>query len=184
VKKIFNNDKPKFMQTNFFQLLTETAPNLDWNIRITKMDDGQVIVLVIPFNDHVKDSAKHTIQPIVLKPESIEELNEKFFEAIQAPVKKISTLFANMEAHEKSMEEARKQSQMEKDARDKEEKEKKEKKNKYEGMMKKVAELEKAEKWGEAIGAMPNPKEFEPWAEEINKKLEELRAKSAALSLF
>jgi hypothetical protein len=171
------------MQTNFFSLLAELAPNLDWNIRITKMEDNQLKVFILPYNDSVKDPAKHIIQPLIFT-ESAEKLNNDFFTAIEEPVKGVAKQFGNMESHAKSMEESRKKSQMEKEARDKEEKEKKEKKTKYEAMMKKVADLEKAEKWGEAIGAMPNAEEYAPWADEINKKMEELKGKSTALSLF
>ncbi len=171
------------MQTNFFSLLAELAPNLDWNIRITKMEDNQLKVFILPFNDSVKDPAKHIIQPLIFT-ESAETLNNDFFAAIKEPVQQVAKHFGNMQAHAKSMEESRRKSQIEKDAREKEEKEKKEKKNKYEAQMKKVADLEKAEKWGEAIGAMPKVEEYAPWADEINKKMEELRSKSNALSLF
>jgi PRTRC genetic system protein E len=172
------------MQTNFFTLVTQLAPNLDWNIRITKVDNGQFIVFVHPFNDTVTDSAKHTIKPLVLNPATADVLDNQFFESIQKPIQQVASLLADMEGHQKSVEEARQKSQKEKEAREQEEKEKKEKKGKYETMMKKVEELEKAEKWGEAIGAMPNPTEFKIFEEEINKKLAELRSKYSTLSLF
>lgn len=172
------------MQTNFFTLYCEQVPNLDVTIRLTKMEDGQLLVAVHPFSNEVTDKAKHRIPPIVLNPATAEVLNEKFFEAIQAPAKEVSTLFKDMAVYQKEVAETRKNSEMERAAREKEEKEKKEKKAKYEALMKKVADLEKEEKWGEAIGAMPNPKEYEPWADEIGKKLTELRSKDNRLSLF
>jgi PRTRC genetic system protein E len=172
------------MQTNFFSLVTQLAPNLDWNIRITKVDNDQYIVFVHPFNDTVTDSAKHAIKPLVLNPATADVLDSEFFQSIQQPVQKVSTLLADMEGHQKSVEEARQKSQLEKAARDQAEKEKKEKQGKYDTMMKKVEELEKAQKWGEATGAMPNPKDFPQWETEINKKLAELRSKNPNLSLF
>ncbi|MEP7375695.1 MAG: PRTRC system protein E [Chitinophagaceae bacterium] len=171
------------MKTNFFQLLMQMAPNLDWNIRITKIEDNLIKVCVLPFNDQLKDSAKNVIQPMIING-SPDELNDQFFQTIQTPVTQVAALFANMDAFAKSLEETRKRSLMEKEARDKEEKDKKDKKTKYEAMMKKVADLEKDEKWGEAIGTMPSLKEFAAWADEINNKLIELRSKHNTLSLF
>lgn len=171
------------MTTKFFTSIQNLNVNGDWKISITQNEENNWIVSVLFFNEKVGDDARKLIPPMILKG-SPEDLDEGFFDSIIAPVEKAAGLFANMEHYMKQLEEARLQSKMEKDKEDKEKKEKEERRKKYEAAMKKVTELETDKKFGEAIGAMPKAEDYPEQAEDIKKKISELREKHGQLSLL
>jgi PRTRC genetic system protein E len=171
------------METNFFQMVYELTESVYWQMRISRAEGNTMIVSILPVNDKLNDEATRLMQPMILKG-TPEELNKEFFAAIQKPMTDMSNLFSNMDSFLKSMEEVKRQSKMEQEKRDKEKKEKEERKKKYDAQMQKVTELISKEKWGEAIGAMPNAKDFPEQSEEIQKKLKELHEKHGQLSLL
>lgn len=175
--------KSNTMTTNFFTSIQELNVDGDWKITITKDKENNWIVSVLFFNEKVDDDSRKLVPPMILKG-TPQELDEGFFDSIIVPVEKAARLFANMEHYMKQVEEARLQSKMEKEKEDKEKKEKEERKKKYEAGIKKVNELEAEKKFGEAIGAMPEAEDFPEQAEEIKKKMSELREKHGQLSLL
>jgi PRTRC genetic system protein E len=171
------------MTTNFFTSIQDLNVNGDWKITLTKDKENNWIVSVLFFNEKVGDEARKLVPPMILKG-TPHELDKGFFDSIVVPVEKAAGLFTSMEHYMKQLEEARLQSKMEKDKEDKEKKGKEERKKKYEAAMKKVTELETEKKFGEAIGAMPKTEDFPEQAEEIKKKMSELREKHGQLSLL
>ena len=171
------------MQTNFFSMLSQMATGCNLRMIIQKAEGDKVVIVVMPFNDQITDKALQAIEPIRLRG-TIQEFDESFFTFIKEPLEAANGLIINMESFQASVEQAKKQSQMEKGKQDKEEKEKKERKTEYDKKMQKVADLEKSEKWGEAIGQMPDAKNFPEYATEIDTKLKELKGKYQVRELF
>lgn len=92
------------------------------NITIAKGKDG-FTVSAIPGNDMVKDAAKNRIQPLNFTGNA-EDFDNGFEDALTAPIEKSFGLLSNMQSFEESVEEARKQSEMEKKAKESENKKK------------------------------------------------------------
>jgi hypothetical protein len=167
------------METNFFQQVSalSIAGNLILNIQ--PVSETQMIVSVMITNDAIRDKAVRNIPPMVLDG-SIAELNEKFFTAIIEPVKKTTQLFRNMLEHEKGLNTAQGNSNMQKGITAAGKSNRKQ----YDEKMKKVTELEKEKKYGQAIAQMPDAKQFPEFANEINKKMAQLRGNHGTLDLF
>ena len=90
----------------------------------------------------------------------------------------------NMEAFLKQMEEAKKQSAMQKEKADNAKKEQDSKDKKYKDAMAKADELEKQGKFREAWTKVPETSEYPEKAEEIRKRKSALAEKFAMPSLF
>jgi PRTRC genetic system protein E len=179
IKKI----KTKYMQTNFFQTLAALQAEGTWNITIKTGTHNRMLLSVLFHNEKVGDAARKHIPPMIFKG-TTEELDAGFFNAIQNPVKQTAAIFANMEQYEKGQEQAKLQSKMEQDKQQQQKKEKETGNKKYEAQMKKVAELEEAEKFREAYGQLPKVADFPDQEEEINEKREELTGKFDQNTLF
>lgn len=171
------------MSTNFFQQLMNLHLEGDWNITIKTGAQNRMLVSVLFTNDKTGDSARKIIPPLLLKG-TAQEVDEGFFSVIESPVRKTAALFANMEAYAKAQEEARLQSKMEQDKADKAKKEKTAGSKKYDGLMKKIEELEEAGKYREAYAQLPKAEDFPDHEEEINERRQELAEKFDQPSLF
>jgi len=171
------------MTTNFFQNISALQAHGDWRITIAKDANDRLIVSVLLSNDKANDATAKQIPPMLLKG-AADELDNGFFDAIQAPAQITSQLFVNMEQYAKTVEETRKQSKMQKDKEHTDGKEREERQKKFDTMMKKVNELDEAKKYQEAIANLPKADQFPEQAEEIKSKLEDLRKKNAQHSLF
>jgi DNA repair photolyase len=171
------------METNFFELIYALTAQSDIHMTIARGKEHPLIVSLMPVNEKCTDEAKNKIEPLILKG-SIELFTNQFFETIQKPLAISQELFSNMQSYIASTEEARKASKMQSEQQDKEKKEKDERKKKYDDKMAKVAELEKAEKIGESIGAMPAAKDFPEQQKDIETKLEELKGKHRQITMF
>ena len=170
------------METNFFQSIIALQVAGNWTINIAKETTERLIVSVLFFNDTIGDDARKKIPPILLKG-TAQELDEGFFQVITQPVKETAQLFANMEQFLKEKEQAKINSQMEKDNAAKTEKEKTDKEKKYEDAMKKVDELEADGKYREAWMKVPQPELYPEYAESIRSRRMEL-SKQFAPDLF
>ncbi|GEC73854.1 hypothetical protein FFL01_33930 [Flavobacterium flevense] len=84
----------------------------------------------------------------------------------------------------KQLENAQKQSAMEKEKTDKEKKAKDEKEKKYKEAMAKADELDNDGKPRDAWMKVPNPNDYPEYAEAIHKRKKELSDKFASPSLF
>lgn len=171
------------MQTTFFEQVASLKLEGDLRLNIQVQTDGQMIVSVLLSNKQVKDKAVKKIPPLVLTGTST-EVDEGFFPAITAPLQKTNTLLCNISAHEKAFDKASKENRIVKDKEADLKKEKDAKRKKFDEQMKKVDELEKKNKIGEAIGALPKLSEFPMFEEEIKKKSNALRNQHGSLSLF
>lgn len=163
------------METNFFQSIVALQVAGNWKINIAKENADKLIVSVLFFNDNIGDDACKKIPPILLKG-TAQELDDGFFQVIEQPVKQTAQLFANMEQYGKEKEQAKINSQMEKDNASKVDKEKTDKQKKYEEATKKVDELEAEGKFKEAWIKVPQAEQYPEYAEAIRKRKSELSA--------
>lgn len=171
------------MNTNFFNQIAQLEITGDFQLTISKGVENKLIVSILLQNDQCGDNAKQLIPPLNLRG-TAEELDEGFFESITVPLQTASGLMVNMEAYMKQLENAQKQSTMEKEKTDKEKKAKEEKDKKYTEAMAKADELDKEGKPRDAWMKVPNPNDFPEYAEAIHKRKKELSDKFASPSLF
>ena len=107
--------------------------------------NGILAVSVMPKRVGLKDEAKDSLSPIVLKG-TPEELDREFISTIQKPIERAVGLLTNMAVHEKSLEEAKAKSKAEDETRKKATVEKKA----FTDKMQKVEALYKERKFPEA----------------------------------
>ncbi|SHM18276.1 PRTRC system protein E, partial [Flavobacterium flevense] len=117
------------MNTNFFNQIAELEITGDLQLTISRGTENKLVVSILIQNEQCGDNAKQLIPPLNLRG-TAEELDEGFFESIAVPLKTASGLMVNMEAYMKQLENAQKQSAMEKEKTDKEKKAKDEKEKK------------------------------------------------------
>ena len=86
----------------FTEIEQMMRPGEDLALTIRKMDEGRLIVSVLPKNNNLKDPAAALIPPLTLNGTG-EELDGGFIAAISEPVKKSQYLLRNMEEFEKGM---------------------------------------------------------------------------------
>ncbi|WP_236636858.1 PRTRC system protein E [Sinomicrobium soli] len=152
-------------------------------LNIAKGAESNLIVSVILNNEQCGDNAKNLIPPLTFNA-TPQEFDEGFFQQITTPIKKASGLMVDMEAFMKQLEEAKKQSAMEKEKAEKEKKDKEAKDKKYKDGMAKADELEKDGKFRDAWMKVPDITEFPEKADEIRKRKTELSEKFSTPSLF
>jgi PRTRC genetic system protein E len=170
------------MENTFFQNLSELLTDGCLKLVVKKGEGDILIVSVLPTNDKVGDNAKNAITPLVLK-DTPQALDAGFFDAITEPISSTNQLFVNMEAHLKSVEQARLESKLETDRQKAEKTAKEERKKKYDLLVKKVDELETDKKYKEAIDQLERATDLTEHTDEIKKRLSELKSKSQP-SLF
>ena len=105
------------MQTNFFNHITGLQFQGNLNLTIAKATDGKLTISVLLAND-TADKAGYIIPPMILRGDAV-EMDEGFFNAISTPIQKTSQLFANMDAYQKSLDEAQQKSKAELDKKNK-----------------------------------------------------------------
>lgn len=175
--------KHTYMQTNFFSLINTLQIEGDITLNIKCGKHQHLLISVLFKNENITDKASKNIPPMNLKG-TVQEMDDGFFKTIGTPLQKTAALFTNMEAYEKAVEEARVNSKMEQDKTDKHKKEKESGNKKFEAAMKKVTELEQAEKYREAYAQMPKIEDFPDHEQEIKDKKEALAAHFDQPSLF
>lgn len=164
--------------TNFFSKVAALNITGDLQLTIRKGAENNWIVSVMLNNEQCGDDARKLIPPLNLRG-TTDELNNGFFERIATPMQIASGLMVDMEGFMKQVEEAKKQSAMEKEKADRERKEKEAKEKKYKEAMQKVDELEKEGKYRDAWMKVPAPTEYPEQAETIRKRKSALSAKFA-----
>ncbi|REC60127.1 prtrc system protein e [Chryseobacterium pennae] len=168
------------MQTNFFRQLTKLNLVGDLQLILRQADENSLVLSVLLNNEQCGDKAKNLILPLNLSG-TAEELDNGFFENISAPLQRASGLMVNMESFMKQLEEAKKESAMEKEKSDKDKKETKE--EKYKDAFQKAEELEKEGNYKGAWSALPKASEYPDYADIIRKKQDEYE-RHFAPSLF
>ncbi|QOR73735.1 PRTRC system protein E [Cruoricaptor ignavus] len=170
------------MQTKFFRQLAKMNLVGDLNLTLRPTEENSFVLSVLLRNEQCGDEAGKLIPPLNLRG-TAEELDNGFFESIKAPLQTVSGLMVNMENFMKQVEEAKKQSAMEKEKADREKKEKEAKEKKYKDAFAKAEALEKEGKYKEAWSALPKASEYPDFAETIRKKQNEYE-RHFAPSLF
>lgn len=171
------------MNANFFNQITQLDFTGNLQITIAKGAGNNLIVSLIIQNEQCGDNAKRLIPPLNLRG-TAEELDEGFFQQITTPIQTASGLMVDMEAFMKQLEEAKKQSAIEKEKADKQKKEQEVKDKKFKDGMTKADELEKEGKFREAWMKVPDVTEFPEKADEIRKRKRSLSDKFETPSLF
>ena len=170
------------MQTNFFRQIAKMNLTGDLQITFTQTTENNYVVSLLLKNEQCGDEARKTIPPLNLRG-TAEELDNGFFENISTPLQTASGLMVDMENFLKQLEEAKKQSAMEKEKADKEKKEKEAKEKKYKETFAKAEALDKEAKYKEEWSALPKASEYPDFAETIRKKQNEYE-RHFAPSLF
>lgn len=171
------------MDTNFFNQIARMGIQGDLHLTIAKGAENTLIVSVMLQNEQCGDNAKNIIPPLNLRG-TAEELDNGFFEKITTPIQTASSLMVDMEGFMKQLEEAKKQSAMEKEKIDRQKKEQETKDKKFKDSMAKADELEKEGKFRDAWMKVPEITEFPEKADEIRRRKTELSDKFSAPSLF
>ncbi|MBS7234083.1 PRTRC system protein E [Flavobacterium psychroterrae] len=171
------------METNFFNQIAQLDFTGVIQLNISKGAENNLIVSVMLNNEQCGDNAKNLIPPLTFNA-TPQEFDEGFFEQITAPIQTVSGLMLDMEKFLKQLEEAKKQSAMEKEKADKQKKEQEAKDKKFKDGMAKADDLEKEGKFREAWMKVPEITEFPEKADEIRKRKSTLSAKFATPSLF
>jgi len=171
------------MNANFFNQIAQLDFTGNLQLTLTKGTENNLIVAIILQNDTCADKAKNLIPPLNLRG-TAEELDEGFFQQITTPLQTASGLMVNMEAFMKQLEEAKKQSAMEKEKTDKAKKEQEAKDKKFKDGMAKADELEKEGKFREAWMKVPEIADYPEKADEIRKRKKELSDQFSSTGLF
>lgn len=171
------------MNANFFNQIAQLDFTGVLQLNIAKGAESNLIVSVILNNEQCGDKAKNLIPPLTFNA-TPQEFDEGFFQQITTPIQKASGLMVDMEVFIKQLEEAKKQSAMEKEKAEKEKKDKEAKDKKYKEGMAKADELEKEGKFRDAWMKVPDITEFPEKSDEIRKRKTELSEKFSTPSLF
>lgn len=169
--------------TNFFNQITQLNFTGNLQLTIAKGTENNLIVSIMLQNDGCADTAKNIIPPLNLRG-TAEELDSGFFDSITTPIQTASGLMVDMEGFMKQLDEAKKQSVMEKEKADRQKKEQEAKDKKFRDAMAKADELEKEGRFREAWMKVPEMTEFPEKADEIRRRKTALSDKFATPSLF
>lgn len=176
------------MITNFFQNIASLNLQGVWKLAITTDEQGNFIVSQL-FHATCGDKAANLIVPLTLSG-TAGDLDEGFFDKVTEPTLKSAGLQVNMEAHLKSVEQAKAASKMEQDKKNKEKQanatatakkaedvempepkmSKEDKKKAFDEAMEKVTELLKKFKFSEALTFLPTVEDHPNKEHEITKK--------------
>lgn len=171
------------MNTNFFYQIVQLQITGDLHLTIAKGVENNLIVSVMIQNDTCGDNAKNIIPPLTLRG-TAEELDNGFFQSITTPLQTASGLMVDMESFIKQLEEAKKQSAIEKEKADKQKAQHQTKDKRFKDAMIKADELEKEGKFREAWMKVPEIAEFPDKADEIRKRKTSLSDKFSTPNLF
>nr|WP_067057232.1 PRTRC system protein E [Mucilaginibacter sp. L294] len=197
------------MTTNFFKNITDLNVSGNWKFTINGDNKGLLTVSALFTPVEVRDNAVTIIPPMTFRG-TADELDEAFFDKIQAPVQDASGLFDNMDTYFKGLEEAKRLSKMEQDKKAQENKakaltkvgatndgieisseqkvSKEDKRKAYEDAMKKIGDLNDACKYGEALTLLPSVTDYPEKQTELERKKADLERRqqqyAQALQLF
>lgn len=193
------------MKTNFFENIANlNAPGI-WKLSIHNEANGHFVVSALYSPLQSTEPALKTIAPLIFKG-TASEMDQGFFESIGQPVQATAGLYNNIEAYNRSLDNAKKKlSQGNKSqpakaksegadahADDIEVAEPKisaeDKKKAYTDAIHKVVELNDACKYAEALEVLPPASDYPEKAEELNRRKADLTRKkeqmAQALQLF
>ena len=76
------------------------SPGVDINLTLSKTQSGELVVILLPKMNGLKDDAQHRLGPLRLSG-TPQELDREFFPSITAPVQKTSGILMNLAEYEK-----------------------------------------------------------------------------------
>ena len=166
------------MKTNFFATIAPFLGSMNLTLTVAKGSGDTVIVSLLP-QPRIKDNAKESVQPMVIRG-TIEELDEEFFNAIKEPMTKVTGIVIEIESFEKGAEKLAEDNK----AKDAIKAEAKKNKDKSDKIVKKAQELfeakdyDKAEKeLAKAIALTPGTPAINKLSNSINDAKEALKPK-------
>lgn len=137
-----------------------------------KRNGSEMIVSVLPRVKDLKDEAAKKLVPLVVSG-TPDELDKGFSAAISNPIQEATGLLVNMKDFEKSIGKAQGSSKVA-DAN----------KKKYDQLVKKAEELERSKKLKSAIACLEEAMPFAAEKPTLKVRIDKLRAKQGAGSLF
>lgn len=94
------------------------SPGVDINLTLSKTQSGELVVILLPKMNGLKDDAQHRLGPLRLSG-TPQELDREFFPSITAPVQKTSGILMNLAEYEKQQAAASAESKAAKEAKGK-----------------------------------------------------------------
>lgn len=166
------------MKTNFFATIAPFLGSMNLTLTVAKGSGDTVVVSLLP-QPRIKDNAKDSMQPMVIRG-TIQELDEEFFNAIKEPMTKVTGIVIEIDNFEKGAEKLAEDNK----AKDAIKAEAKKNKDKADKIVKKAQELfdtkdyDKAEKeLAKAIALTPGTPAINKLSNSINDAKEALKPK-------
>lgn len=176
------------MRTNFFQALQRLQNVGAWVMNVNFSAENELIVSVV-LKSQDKDSLKNQLPPMVFKG-TAQEIDEGILEGLTQPVAETKSLFANMSAYNKGLENAKAKLV----AKPKDEKQTANaerlkpaeisNKPKFEDVLKEINVLNAACKYGEAVDIIPAVDDYPDKKAEIEKLKADLEWRMKQLTLL
>lgn len=151
------------MKTNFFATIAPFLGSMNLTLTVAKGSGDTVIVSLLP-QPRIKDNAKDSIQPMVIRG-TIEELDEEFFNAIKEPMTKVTGIVIEIENFEKGADKLAEDNK----AKDAIKAEAKKNKDKADKIVKKAEELFEAKDYDGAEKELAKAIALTPGTPAINK---------------
>lgn len=168
---------------NFFKSLSNLEFEGNLMIVVRKTPSGELAVTSYLHNQSVADRAKKAIPPLTFC-NTPQELDNEFFDALNANIPKANTLLVSMSNYEKGLAEAKAKSAQVNAQQQVEKKERDTQKSKFDSLIKTVKELEAENKFRQAFAKLPDPADLPFFATQIETKKKELLSKFEQPSLF
>jgi len=151
------------MKTNFFATIAPFLGSMNLTLTVAKGSGDTIIVSLLP-QPRIKDNAKNSVQPMVIRG-TIEELDEEFFNAIKEPMTKVTGIVIEIDNFEKGADKLAEDNKA-KDAIKAEAKKNKEKSDK---IIEKAQELFDAKDYSEAEKELAKAISLTPGTPAVNK---------------
>lgn len=151
------------MKTNFFATIAPFLGSMNLTLTVAKSSGDTVVVSLLP-QPRIKDNAKDSIQPMVIRG-TIEELDEEFFNAIKEPMTKVTGIVIEIDNFEKGAEKLAEDNK----AKEAIKAEAKKNKDKADKIVKKAQELFDAEDYDKAEKELAKAIALTPGTPAINK---------------
>ena len=169
------------MKTNFFATIAPFLGSMNLTLTVAKGSGDTVIVSLLP-QPRIKDNAKDSIQPMVIRG-TIEELDEEFFNAIKEPMTKVTGIVIEIESFEKGAEKLAEDNK----AKDAIKAEAKKNKDKADKIVKKAEELFEAKDYDGAEKELAKAIALTPGTPAINKlsnSIKDAKVPEAQVDIF
>tara|TARA_R110000772_G_scaffold249721_1_gene364240 strand:+ start:1628 stop:2317 length:690 start_codon:yes stop_codon:yes gene_type:complete len=169
------------MKTNFFATIAPFLGSMNLTLTVAKGSGDTVIVSLLP-QPRIKDNAKDSVQPMVIRG-TIEELDEEFFNAIKEPMNKVTGIVIEIDNFEKGADKLAEDNK----AKDAIKAEAKKNKDKADKIVKKAEELFEAKDYDGAEKELAKAIALTPGTPAINKlsnSIKDAKVPEAQVDIF